>query len=140
VGQLRPDDFSLIDVKGVSHSLSQYRGKVVIVNFWASWCPPCVHEMPSMSGLKRVFKNRPLEILAINLGEKSDDINEFLSKHPVDFPVLLDSEQKMPKKWNVFAFPTSYILDKNGVIRFSVAGGLDWNSKEVKAKIDQLLK
>jgi len=139
-GQLRPDDFTLTDIKGVSHSLSQYRGNVLIVNFWASWCPPCVHEMPSMSALKGKFRDDSLEILAINLGEKSEDINEFLKKHPVNFPILLDPEQKIPKQWNVFAFPTSYLLDKDGVIRFSVAGGVDWASKEITEKVNQLLE
>ncbi len=138
-GQLRPDDFTLSDINGVSHSLSQYTGKVIVVNFWASWCPPCVHEMPSMSSLNMELKDSPFEILAINLGENPDDINRFLKTHPVNFPVLLDPDQALPGKWNVFAFPTSYLLDKKGFIRYSVAGGIDWSSNNVKMAIHNLL-
>lgn len=138
-GELHPDDFLLSDINGVSHSLSQYKGKVILVNFWASWCPPCIHEMPSMSGLNLELNESPFEILAINLGESPDDINQFLKKHPVNFPILLDPKQKLPRKWNVFAFPTSYLLDKNGFVRYSVAGGIDWQSEDVKVAIHDLL-
>ena len=137
-GQFRPQDFSLADLNGQEHSLERHRGKVVLVNFWASWCPPCVHEMPSMSRLNDAFRDRPFIILAINLGEKTEDIHGFLQQHPVNFPVLLDPEQELPRQWKVFAFPTSYLIDQQGRIRYSVAGGIDWTSDEVKSAIDGL--
>jgi len=138
-GQFRPQDFFVSDVNGATHSLSKHKGKVVIVNFWASWCPPCVHEMPSMSRLNAELRDRSFTILAINLGEELEEIHEFLMKHPVNFPVLLDPQQVLPGKWKVFAFPTSYILDKNGSVRYSVAGGIDWTSEQVKIVINALL-
>ena len=137
-GRLRPEDFTLNDITGASHSLSQHRGEVVIVNFWASWCPPCVHEMPSMTKLYNALSDRPFTILAINIGESPEDIQQFLSNYPVSFPVLLDPVQSLPKKWKVFAFPTSYLLDSNGIIRYTVAGGIDWNSEESRKVINDL--
>jgi len=139
-GQLTSDNFTLNDLAGTPHSLSQYHGKVVVINFWASWCPPCVHEMPSMSKLKKELRDKPFTILAINLGESPDDIARFLKSHPVGFPVLLDPRQNLSIKWKVFAFPTSYLLDKKGAIRYSVAGGIDWNTKEVQDVINDLVR
>ena len=138
-GQFRPPDFSLVDLSGQQHSLAGHRGKVVLINFWASWCPPCVHEMPSMSRLNDDYREQPFTILAINLGERIEDIQNFLQQHPVNFPVLLDPQQQLPRQWKVFAFPTSYIIDKQGRIRYSVAGGIDWTSDEAKRAIQGLL-
>lgn len=138
-GEFHTENFTLDDVMGNTHSLSQYRGKVVIVNFWASWCPPCVHEMPSMSKLYDEMSGKPFTILAINLGEKAEDIKMFLKSYPVNFPVLLDPLSAIPKKWKVFAFPTSYLLDRNGVVRYSIAGGIDWDTEEIKEVINNLV-
>jgi len=139
-GSLTPGDFTLGDLTDTPHSLSQYQGKVVVVNFWASWCPPCVHEMPSMSKLNNELDDEAFAILAINLGEPREDIARFLQSHPVSFPVLLDPPKRLPKQWKVFAFPTSYLLDKKGVIRYSVAGSIDWAAKEVRDVINALIK
>lgn len=138
-GRLSVEDFTLEDITGKTHSLSQYQGKVVVVNFWASWCPPCVHEMPSMSSLFDEMAGKPFTILAINLGENPKDIRKFLDSYPVSFPVLLDPQQALPRKWKVFAFPTSYLLDRNGIVRYSVAGGIDWEDEEVIKVISDLV-
>jgi len=132
-------NFSLKDMNQKNHSLSKYKGQVVLLNFWASWCPPCVHEMPSMSQLNNTLKGTiPFSILAINLGEKKSEISEFLKKHKVSFDILLDPTQKQAKKWKVYAFPTSFLIDKKGIIRYSVAGGFDWNTKEIQELIKKL--
>ncbi|WP_198263010.1 TlpA disulfide reductase family protein [sulfur-oxidizing endosymbiont of Gigantopelta aegis] len=142
-GSLKPDDFKLKALNDKTHKLSDYRDKVVLVNFWASWCPPCVHEIPSMSELNAsvndTLSNKSFEILAINLGEPKQDIATFIEAHPVNFSVLLDPQKSLPKQWKVFAFPTSYLLDKQGRIRYSVAGAIDWNSHEVKTIINRLI-
>ena len=137
-GDLKVKDFTLKDISGNSHTLSKYKGRVVLLNFWASWCPPCVHEMPSMSKLKDGLKDKPFDILAVNLGETPQQMSQFLQKHPVNFTILLDPLKNLAKEWKVFAFPTSYIIDKKGKIRYSVAGGFDWDTDEVKAIINQL--
>ncbi len=139
-GTVTSDNFSIRDINNKQHSLQDYQGKVVIVNFWASWCPPCVHEMPSMSALKDKIGADYFDILAINLGEPAEDIAVFLKAHPVNFPILPDPQQKLAKTWKVFAFPTSYIIDKKGNIRYSVAGGIDWNTPQVRQVIEKLLK
>ncbi|HIQ40706.1 MAG TPA: redoxin domain-containing protein [Sulfurivirga caldicuralii] len=120
-------------------AMEDLRGKVVLVNFWASWCPPCVHEMPSMAALKQALKARPFEILAINLAEDRSTIEAFLQEHPVNFPVLLDPSGTAVKRWRVFAYPSSYLLDKQGRIRYAAFGALDWHGREARALIETLL-
>ena len=138
-GTLKSNNFILYGLNDEKYKLDDYIGKVVLVNFWASWCPPCVHEMPSMSRLTASLKNKPFTILAINLGEPKEDIIKFAKKHNIEFPILLDPPKKQAKLWKVFAFPTSYILDKKGKIRYSIAGGFDWDTNEVRKIITQLI-
>ena len=119
--------FQLPNLKGDTKSLKDWRGRVVLLNFWASWCPPCVHEIPSMVALKHRLQEQPFEIVAINLGEPMSDVQDFLSRHPVNFPVLLDSRGTAAKSWQVSAYPTTFLIDANGRIRYALAGGHDWN-------------
>ena len=139
-GKLLAQDFTLIDTNKKSHTLSQYKGRVVLLNFWASWCPPCVHEIPSMSDLTDELRaqNIPFDILAVNLGEDEFEMSEFLDEHEVSFTVLLDPPKAIARQWKVYAYPTSYIIDKKGVIRYSIAGGFDWNTQGVKDLLKKL--
>jgi len=139
-GTLKAQDFLLEDLKGTKHSLSGYKGKVVLLNFWASWCPPCVEEIPSMTRLTTKLKDSPFTILAINLGESKKQMSKFIAKHKVNFPILLDPKKIQPKNWNVFAFPSSFIIDKTGKIRYSIAGGLNWDTQEVYELLVNLSK
>ena len=120
--------------------ISSYKGKVVLVNFWASWCPPCVHEMPSMQKLEDQFKSKGFNIVAVNMAEKRRVIKKFIAeKVKVTFQILLDSNGVALKKWKVYAFPTSYLLGKKGKIRYAVYGAIDWNSASVHKTIKTLL-
>jgi thiol-disulfide isomerase/thioredoxin len=130
---------ALMDINNNSVDLQSYKGKVVLVNFWASWCPPCVHEMPSMARLKSHYAKRDFEILAVNLGEQKEQVVAFLKEHPVNFPVLLDSDALAVKQWNVFAYPSSYLIDKKGKIQFALFGGTEWDDKQYLDKIEILL-
>ncbi|WP_024852063.1 TlpA disulfide reductase family protein [Hydrogenovibrio kuenenii] len=130
----------LQDRAGKTVNLKDYRGKVVLLNFWASWCPPCVHEMPSMATLKNRLKGQDFEILAANLAEDKAAIDAFVKTHPVNFPILLDPKGSAVKEWKVFAYPSSYLIDKKGQIRFALFGGYEWTSPAAMKAIENLLK
>jgi peroxiredoxin len=129
---------SLKDLEGASHSLQAYRGKVVILNFWASWCEPCRDEMPSFNKLRRSFEGRPVVMLAVNIGEGEGRIAGFLRKVPVEFPVLLDRDAKVSRDWKVRLMPTTFIIGRDGRVRYSYAGERDWDDPAVRAKVAAL--
>jgi thiol-disulfide isomerase/thioredoxin len=116
----------LKDLKGVTHDLLQYRGKVVLVNFWATWCEPCRDEMPSMQQLKRKLAGRPFEVIAVNLAESENKVVDFLRRYPAEFTVVLDRNSTARSDWNVKVLPTSFVVDADGVIRYSVVGEFNW--------------
>lgn len=134
-------DFSLADLSGNSVSLSDYRGKVVIVNFWASWCPPCLAEMPSMETLYRTLKDDGLVLLAVNTeanGRKT--VAGFLERNPHTFPVLLDDEGAVQQLYGVFKLPESFVIRKDGTIDDKIIGAIDWAHPEVITYFRQLLE
>ena len=130
----------LNDMNNQTHTLEEYQGKVVLLNFWASWCPPCVHEIPSMTRLKTALKGQPFEILAANLAEDKPAIQTFLKQHPVNFPVLLDPKGSAVQAWQVFAYPSSYIIDGHGKIRYALFGGHEWDDPLTVQKIQSLIE
>ncbi len=130
---------ALPSLAGPGVDLGQLRGKVVLVNFWAVWCPPCRKEMPSMSRLMSKMDGRPFTILGVNEGESPEEINAFLRQVPVNFPILLDREGELLKSWKVFAFPTSYVVDKRGNLRLGLFGSIEWDSPEAVAQLEKLL-
>jgi len=139
VGRVAPD-FTLTDMAGQQVTLSQFRGKVVILNFWATWCPPCREEMPSMERLYRDFESQGLVMLAVNIDENGRDaVAKFLKKTPHSFPVLLDSENVAQNTYGVFRFPESFIIDRNGVVVDKIIGGRDWMAGTIFKKIKFLL-
>jgi thiol-disulfide isomerase/thioredoxin len=124
---------------GASLDIKQLRGKVVLVNFWAVWCPPCRKEMPSMTRLMTKLSGKPFAILGVNEGESPDEIRTFLKQVPVNFPILLDTDGEHLKPWQVFAFPTSYVVDKQGRLRLGLFGSIEWDNPETIAEIEKLL-
>ena len=124
-------DFSLPDIDGAVHRLSDYRGKVVIVNFWATWCPPCREEMPSMQRAWERLRQEGVVILAIDIGEDQDTIFTFTADYPVEFPLLMDRESKVIAQWAVRGLPTSFVVDPDGRIAYRAVGGRDWDHPAV---------
>ncbi|MFN3750382.1 MAG: TlpA family protein disulfide reductase [Thiobacillus sp.] len=127
------------DLAGATRTLADYRGKVVLLNFWASWCPPCLREMPSMERLRVKMTGRPLAIVAVDSAETREDVDAFLAKMQVGFPVLLDPDGSNTKRWKVFALPTTFLLDAAGRIRYVLTGPTEWDEGEALAKIEALL-
>ncbi|HBH36292.1 MAG TPA: alkyl hydroperoxide reductase [Gammaproteobacteria bacterium] len=119
-------DFELVDVDGGKHRLSDYRGKPLIINFWATWCPPCREEMPSMNRAWRKVKDE-VSMLAVNVGEDEDTIFIFSADYPIDFPVLLDRSGAVIKQWPVKGLPTTFVLDRDGNIRYTAVGAREWD-------------
>lgn len=140
VGDPAPD-VELKTLDGVTVKLSQYRGKVVVLNFWATWCPPCLAEMPSMEKLYRMFPDGDLVMLAVNAEEDGAEIlPEFLKSHPHTFSVVLDPDANAQQTYGVFRFPESFIIGRDGKIVDKVVGAIDWVDPKVVGFFQSLLK
>jgi len=131
---------ALEDLAGRIHRLADYRGSVVLVNFWATWCEPCRAEMPSMDRLRRSLQGRRFEVLAVNLAEPLSRIQKYLDTLPLGFPVLRDRDSAVAKAWKARLLPASYLIGRDGRIRYVAYGEIDWMSEPVRAKVMQLLQ
>ena len=127
------------DLKGAPRTLADYRGKVVLLNFWATWCPPCQREMPSLERLRTRMAGRPLEIVAISSAETPAEVNTYLSKMKLGFPVLLDTDGSNTRRWKVFALPTTFVLDAGGRVRHVLTGPAEWDEGEALAVVESML-
>lgn len=139
-GEPQAPELRLLDLNNKILDLKDLRGKVVLVNFWASWCPPCVHEMPSMQRLQNLLAKQNFVTLGVNMAEDRQTVLAFLnSEVKINFPILLDSNGVALKRWGVFAFPTSYVVDKHGMIRYALFGGVDWDTPDIITRLNALL-
>jgi len=130
---------ALKDLAGQLHGLAEYRGKVVIVNFWATWCEPCVEEMPSLQKLKDLLPAGRVEVIGVNLGENEIRIRQFVEKTGIAFPLLLDRDGDAKKAWKVNGAPTTYVLDAKGRVRFYWVGEVDFADRALQDKIRKLI-
>ena len=112
-------------------TLSQFRGHVVVLNFWATWCPPCVEEMPSLVEMQRRFKAKGVTVLAVSVDVDESAYRQFVKDHNVDLLTVRDPDQKSSALYGTFKFPETYIVDRNGVIRRKFIGAVDWTAPEV---------
>lgn len=133
---------SFSDMEGNPAALEQYRGKAVLLNFWATWCPPCIKEMPSMQRLKSRMTGEPFEIVAVNAGESVEAIEIFMMEldEPLNFPVLLDPKGSSFRELNIRGLPMSYLFDRNGTLVKAIAGGREWDSPENVELVQRALK
>jgi len=133
-------DFTLQDLNGVERTLSDYRGKVVFLNFWATWCPPCRTEMPSMQKLHEKLMSDDFVMLAVGLDKSRRKIRDFIREGKYTFTVLVDSENRVARKYRVTGIPTTYIIDKNGAVVLKEVGARDWATAEVVLMIKGMLR
>ncbi len=132
--------FKLIDMDDAVHKLADYKGKPVIINFWATWCPPCREELPSMNRAWKKVKDEGIEMLAINVGEDEDTIFAFSGEYPIDFTVLLDESGKEISKWPIKGLPTTFVLDPDGKIIYQAIGGREWDDDKLLDMVRALKK
>ena len=132
-------EFSLADFRDKTHSLADYQGKVVLINFWASWCPPCIYEMPELTRLKQQMADRPFEIIAINVGEKKYRVRKFIKLVNFELQVLLDTSNKAFNDWDVKTLPTSFLVGADGRVRHKIRGNPGWEQQETISLIEQLI-
>ena len=132
----------LKDLDEQMHDLSNLKGKVVLVNFWATWCPPCRREMPSLERLTRRLHGEAFVALAVDVGENIDTIQIFTSQldETPSFPILLDSDSKTMQTWKVAGLPTTYLIDKQGRIVYSAVGGREFDRPEIEQTVRELLR
>jgi thiol-disulfide isomerase/thioredoxin len=131
--------FSLVDLKDNTTQLADYRGKVLLVNFWASWCPPCIKEMPSLQRLQQQLDDKPFTILTINVGEPKYKVWKFAQLINLTLPVLLDPESDTFYAWNSTILPTSFLLDRQGRVLYRAQGDVKWDSEDIVSLINRLL-
>ena len=134
-----PPPLVLLDLAGKRHSLEDYRGQVVLINFFGTWCPPCLQEMPSLLVLAAALKDHPFAVLAVNVGDSPTRLRQVFGEQKAGFTLLLDSTQAAARSWQARAFPTSFVLDPEGRIRYSAEGPVEWDDLKVAAQIVALL-
>ncbi len=132
-------EFELKDMQGVKHRLSEYRGKVVLINFWASWCRECLTEMPSLNSLYEKFKDKGVVVIGVSTDINNEDIKKSVKKTRVTYPILVDSEGEVfQQKYAVLGLPTTVIVDKKGFIAERILGSFDFGSPVFMKKIKML--
>lgn len=130
---------ALQDVRGRDHRLEDYRGRVVVINFWATWCEPCRDEMPALQRLKEKLGGAPFALLAVNYAEGNARVEAFLAKVPLDFTILMDRDAAASKRWQARVLPYTVVIDPAQRIRYTVTGELDWDAAPVEAALRKLL-
>ena len=119
-------------------SLDEFHGKVVVLNFWATWCPPCIDEMPSLVEMQQHMRNKGIEVLAVSVDADQDAYQSFLKAHNVDLLTVRDPDQKSNNLYGTFKFPETYIIDRKGVLRRKFIGPVDWGQPEIVDYLSRL--
>ncbi len=128
-------EFELEQYEGDPTRLADYRGVPVIVNFWATWCPPCREELPSMNRAWRKIREQGVMMLAVNVAEDEETIFAFLAEYPIEFPVLMDTDGRTVGSWPVKGLPTTFVVDPAGNMVYRAIGGRDWDDDELLEKV-----
>lgn len=119
-------------------SLNQYRGQIVLVNFWATWCPPCVEELPSLMTLQDRMKGRGIVVVGVSIDVDGDAYHRFLKLHGINFVTVRDPEQKVAGMYGTSGWPETYVIDRQGVMRRKFVGPVDWNAPDIVDFLNKL--
>jgi thiol-disulfide isomerase/thioredoxin len=125
-------DFTLKDLQDKSHTLFQCRGKVVLLNFWATWCPPCRSEMPALQKLYEQADKTRFAMVTVNMGENREDVAKFMKNNGYTFPVLIDKDGVVARQYNVNGIPTTLVINETGGVMRRVVGAKEWTWAELK--------
>lgn len=137
VGDLAPD-FQLDNLEGASVSLSDFRGSPVMLNFWATWCSPCVREMPDIQSMYEEQSVKGLVLLPVNMGSTSSQVKEFLQSHDLFLPVLLDIDRKVAQEYGIQYIPTTFFIDEEGIIQVVKVGAFP-NKEAIENDLDKIM-
>ncbi|MBA7683218.1 Thiol-disulfide oxidoreductase ResA [subsurface metagenome] len=137
VGKAAPD-FTLQNLEGQSISLNDLKGKPVLINFWATWCGPCVFEMPYLQEIHDEWSGKGLMVLAINRGESSSKVEQFLQSNNLSLPVLLDTKLDVFRRYNIRSIPTTFFIDKDGIIQVKVIGAFP-NKEAIENRLSKIM-
>ena len=137
VGDSAPD-FSITTDNGRTVTPANFGGKLLVLNFWATWCPPCIEEMPSLVQMQQKMKGKGVEVLAISVDADRGAYQDFLRVHNVDLLTVRDADQKSNNLYGTFKFPETYIIDRHGVLRRKFVGPIDWGTPEILDYLSKL--
>ena len=131
---------ALMDLGAKPVDIAAMRGRVVLVNFWATWCEPCREEMPALERLRAKLKGRPFELVTVNYGESQATVSRFVTKMGLSLPILLDPEKRATQEWKVGGLPMTFLVDASGRVRYSTFGEHDWSQGEPYAIVERLVE
>jgi peroxiredoxin len=132
--------FTLPDLQGNSISLSDFRGRVVVLNFWATWCPPCVEEMPSLRRFAGQMEPLGVTVLGVSVDHDPDDVKRFVADFQLNFPIARDSNQAVASRYGTWKFPETYIIDPEGRIAEKLIGVVDWQDSRIVSRVRSLAR
>ena len=135
-----PPVIALQDVSGKQVRIDDFKGKVSVINFWATWCPPCVEEIPSLNRLQKKMQGKAFQLISINYAEPAKRIKRFMQGVQVDYPVLLDPDGEIAGQWKVVAFPSTFVIGPDGKLKYGVNSAIHWDADEVVRELEQLLE
>ena len=136
IGEAAPD-FTVQDSER-KVALSDLRGQVVVLNFWATWCPPCVEEMPSLENMQQRLKQKGVTVLAVSLDADESAYSRFLSDYKIDLLTVRDLQQKSGALYGTFKYPETYVIDRQGIVRRKFVGPVDWNQPEIVSYLEKM--
>jgi len=132
------ENFKLPDLKGDLHSIP--KGEVVLLNFWATWCPPCRQEMPSMIALSKKYESQGLKVIAVSVDRDATALKNFVDEYKIPFLVLNDADSVISSGYGVFRYPETFLIDREGRVQAHMLGAVDWMLPQIQGGIENLLK